>query len=140
MSNTPRNLTRNQLAEFLPNQRAVRAFEQLLKQVGDLLPSDLATINRLIQEAAVAAGIADSRAQEAQDALSRIATALELLAAAPVSQPLLPPVDVTPPRQDGRLDQLGDVRAFTPTDGDKLIYNGTTHRWEKDSRSYLMLE
>lgn len=72
MSNSPRQLTRNQLGEFLPNQRAVRAFEQLLKQVGDLLPSDIATINRLIQEAYLEASSGVSRSQEALDALSQL--------------------------------------------------------------------
>lgn len=33
----PRPLTRNELAEFLPNQRAIRAFEKLF----DLIPSEL---------------------------------------------------------------------------------------------------
>lgn len=38
------------------------------------------------------------------------------------------------------LSQLADVNALSPTDGDKLIYNGSTGKWEQDSRSYLMLE
>lgn len=111
MSNTPRNLTRNQLAEFLPNARAVRAFEQLLEQVSTLLPSDIVTINRLIQEAYIEAasgtskaqvaldllgknaqtaelnaGAADAKATAALDALSSIAKSLELLAKAPPAQ------------------------------------------------------
>lgn len=111
MSNTPRNLTRNQLAEFLPNARAVRAFEQLLEQVSTLLPKDIATINRLIQEtyleavsgtskaqealdllggavqtASIEAGAADVKASQALDQLNRIATALELLSAAPAQR------------------------------------------------------
>lgn len=111
MSNSPRNLTRNQLAEFLPNQRAVRAFEQLLKSVGDLLPSDVATINRLIQEAyieaanasgaansaldqlngivqdaAINAGTADAKATQALDALQKIAASLQFIATAPATR------------------------------------------------------
>lgn len=111
MSNTPRNLTRNQLAEFLPNARAVQAFEQLLEQVSTLLPNDIATINRLIQEtyleavsgtskaqealdllggavqtASIEAGAADVKASQALDQLNRIATALELLSAAPAQR------------------------------------------------------
>jgi hypothetical protein len=38
------------------------------------------------------------------------------------------------------LSRLEDVNAMSPTNGDKLIYNGTTGKWEQDSRSYLMLE
>jgi hypothetical protein len=111
MSNTPRKLTRNQLAEFLPNARAVRAFEQLLEQVSTLLPEDIATINRLIQEtyieaalgtskaqealdllgnnaqtAAVNAGTADAKASAALDALNSIARSLDVLAKAPASR------------------------------------------------------
>ena len=83
MSNTPRQLTRNQLADFLPNARAVRAFEQLLKQVGSLLPSDIETINRLIQETSIEASSGVSKAQEALDLLSSISRSLEMLAKAP---------------------------------------------------------
>jgi len=79
MSNTPRNLTRNQLAEFLPNARAVRAFEQLLKSVGELLPSDVATLNRLIQESSIEGATASAKAQQAIDSLESIAHSLELL-------------------------------------------------------------
>ena len=39
-----------------------------------------------------------------------------------------------------KLSDLSNVYAPTPTNGDKLIYNGTSGRWEQDSRSYLMLE
>lgn len=53
MAESPKKVTRNQLAEFLPDPRAVRAFELLLKQVSDLLPSDVITINRLIEEAGI---------------------------------------------------------------------------------------
>lgn len=38
------------------------------------------------------------------------------------------------------LGELSNVYAPSPADGDKLIYNATAGRWEKDSRSYLMLE
>ncbi len=38
------------------------------------------------------------------------------------------------------LSSLSDILITSPSDGDKLIYNGTNGRWENDSRSYLMLE
>lgn len=38
------------------------------------------------------------------------------------------------------LNDLSNVYAPSPANGDKLIYNSTSGRWEKDSRSYLMLE
>jgi len=47
---------------------------------------------------------------------------------------------VLPAQISAMLSQLADVSAMNPSDGDKLIYNGTTGKWEQDSRSYLMLE
>ena len=47
---------------------------------------------------------------------------------------------VLPAQMTAMLSQLADVSAMSPSDGDKLIYNGTTGKWEQDSRSYLMLE
>ena len=38
------------------------------------------------------------------------------------------------------LSSLSDVLITSPANGDKLIYNGTSGRWENDNRSYLMLE
>ena len=45
-----------------------------------------------------------------------------------------------PAQVTAMLSQLADVSAMNPTNGDKLIYNGITGKWEQDSRSYLMLE
>lgn len=45
MSDNPLNLTRAQLAEFLPNQRAIRAFEQMLAQTNTFLPDQITAIN-----------------------------------------------------------------------------------------------
>jgi hypothetical protein len=45
-----------------------------------------------------------------------------------------------PAQVTAMLSQLADVSAMNPSDGDKLIYNNTTGKWEQDSRSYLMLE
>lgn len=39
-----------------------------------------------------------------------------------------------------RLNQLSGVYAPSPADGDKLIYNASTGRWEQNSISYLVLE
>jgi hypothetical protein len=108
MSDTPRQLTRNQLAEFLPNQRAVRAMEQMLKQVGELLPADIVELNRLVQEASIDAAsgssksdtslslisqlfqdaalgfsASESKSSQALDALERIAQVLDLIASQP---------------------------------------------------------
>ena len=45
-----------------------------------------------------------------------------------------------PAQMTAMLAQLADVTAMNPSDGDKLIYNGATGKWNQDSRSYLMLE
>jgi hypothetical protein len=107
MSNTPRPLTRAQLRQFAPDPRALRALEQAIQQ-GSLLPSDIATLVRLIEESYVEAsfgtsraqsaldqlvgihkdllanlGAADSKATAALDALNSIAKSLDLLARSP---------------------------------------------------------
>ncbi len=58
MANTLRPLTRTELTEFLPNQRAVRAFEQLF----DIVPGDLLTLIDDIQAAQGTATLATSQA------------------------------------------------------------------------------
>jgi hypothetical protein len=78
MSDKPLGLTRNQLAEFLPNARAVRAFEQLLKSVGDLIPADIEKIYSLINESYLEGSIGASKAQEALDQLAAVANAIQL--------------------------------------------------------------
>lgn len=111
MAADPKPLTRDQLAKFLPDTEAIKRFERLFAVVGDLTPTDVATLYRLTQEASIDAGIADAKAQsaidqllqiiqdaainsgsadskavEALDALGRIAQSLELLAKAPPDQ------------------------------------------------------
>lgn len=49
-------------------------------------------------------------------------------------------LSLLPAQVTAMLSQLADVSAMNPSNGDKLIYNGTTGKWEQDSRSYLMLE
>lgn len=45
-----RPLTRNQLAEFLPNHEAIKAFERLMDEVYSLLPEDVAALTQAIQD------------------------------------------------------------------------------------------
>jgi hypothetical protein len=90
----PYKITRNELAQFLPSQRAIRAFEQIF----DLIPSTLNESAVLIEEATVSAQNADSKAVQALSSISRIADAVEFMALAPRSTTaasdgnLLPPV------------------------------------------------
>lgn len=137
MSNTPRKLTRNQLAEFLPNARAVRAFEQLLDQVGNLLPDDIVTINRLIQEVNIDAGTASAAAVQALAAVDVVSQLLDLIATAPPSadlQDLVKAIEalaVLPPQTPPTLGVLQDVSTATPVAGSLLIYDATQKIWRK---------
>lgn len=110
MSNTPRPLTRAQLRQFAPDPRALRALEQAIQQ-SSLLPSEIATLVRLIEESYIEAslgtiraqsaldqlvgaqkslsinlGSADAKAVAALDALNSIARSLDLLAKAPADR------------------------------------------------------
>lgn len=142
MSNNPLNITRNQLAEFLPNQRAIRVFEQLLKQVNDVIPSDVNSLTQLIQEAYVEASSGTAQAEQALDQLSRIAQSLELLATAPPPDPTSVGGDfaslpfeltkedlVLPPLAAQSINELSDVRVTTPAAGNTLIYDATLRRF-----------
>lgn len=89
----PYKITRNELAEFLPSQRAIRAFEQLFA----LIPSSLNDSAAVIEEVSVNAQNADSKAVQALSAIDRLANAVELLALAPNSIPAFPDADIAPP-------------------------------------------
>jgi hypothetical protein len=91
--NGPNKITRNELAQFLPSQRAIRAFEQLF----DLIPSSLDSNTVLIEEASINAQNADSRAQQAVSAIDRLANAVELLALAPRGVDSSTVTDIAPP-------------------------------------------
>jgi len=89
----PFKITRNELAQFLPSQRAIRAFEQLF----DLIPSSLDSNTTLIEEASINAQNADSKAVQALSAIDRLANAVELLALAPRSVEVSTVSDIAPP-------------------------------------------
>lgn len=136
----PKPLTRDQLAKFLPDAEAIKRFERLFQVAGDLTPTDVATLYRLTQEASIDAGIADAKANEALDALNRIANSLELIA-------LSSPVDVAledvlqqitadelSDHIDGAqvpasVDTLSDTTVNVPSAGQLLIYNAALRAW-----------
>jgi len=91
--NDPRRLLRTELAEFLPSQRAIRAFEQLF----DVVPSSINANATAIEEVSINAAGADSRAQQALSAIARLADAVELLALAPADSSVPQAVDISPP-------------------------------------------
>ena len=66
----PRPLTRKELAEFLPSQRAIRAFEKLL----DIVPPELETLLQLTESASLLA----SSAKLENAALRQLVRALQL--------------------------------------------------------------
>lgn len=138
MSDKPRNLTRNQLAEFLPNARAVKAFEQLLKQVNSLLPTDVETILTLISESTTDASIANSKANEALAAIELVKSILDLAPTCqhqPQDDQLTPPAvsvqpgdDLTPPMAFGTMSSQNSDRVSITggTVQASLVNNQTT--------------
>jgi hypothetical protein len=71
------NLTRDQLASFLTDQQQIRQFELLFATVDTIAPD-------VVNEVSISAGTAQATANEALAQLTRLANAVELLAAAPV--------------------------------------------------------
>jgi hypothetical protein len=84
----PRPLTREELAKFLPDQRSIRAFEQLFA----IIPGDLVILIQLIEEVGIEAVSAMARAESNSASLLRIAEALELLTSVPVASDVRRPV------------------------------------------------
>lgn len=93
MISDPVNLTRNELAKFLPSQRAIRAFEQLF----GLIPSELNSILTRVDAASIDANTAAASAHQAIGAISRLADAVELLALAPPDTSVAQSFDIAPP-------------------------------------------
>ena len=77
------NLSREQLAAFLPDHQAVKAFEQLFKTAELTLPSEIAILYSLVEGIEISEGLANSKANGALAELSSIAKSLELLASRP---------------------------------------------------------
>lgn len=80
----PVPLNRNQIAAFVGNDPAsIRAIERLFKVAGELVPADIALLKSLIRENALAAGVADGKAETALS----VATVAERLAALAATAP-----------------------------------------------------
>lgn len=77
MPDGPYKIPRAELAQFLPSQRAIRAFEQLF----DIVPGDINVINAEIAALAVAVTAVDVKATAAQatadEALTKVNQLLE---------------------------------------------------------------
>ena len=77
----PKAITRDQLATFLNNHELIRRFERLFFVAGDLTPNQIETLFRLVEEAAINAGIADAKANQANDSIDRVENDLSVEAA-----------------------------------------------------------
>lgn len=94
-------LTRNQLAAFLPTPEAIRAFEQILSDVGITLPNELEAVSytaenalaeahsateavaNLKQDTEINTAVTSAQVNQLLDSLNSIAQSLALLATAP---------------------------------------------------------
>ena len=65
-------LTRDQLARFLPDHEAIKAFERLFQIVENLTPAEIAILTALIQAADFSAGVADNKGDKAISNLSQV--------------------------------------------------------------------
>jgi hypothetical protein len=92
MATTRLNLTRDQLATFLKDHEQIRQFERLFADVNQLEPTTLVDL-------AITASMAGQQAVAALTALERIASALEMVTAAPVA-----PLDPTPALREIQAD------------------------------------
>lgn len=109
----PRPLTRNELAKFLPSQRAVRAFEKLF----NLVPQDFVDQQEAIDALDLLAGMAESKSQQALDTINRLSEAVELLALAHygTTEELpddLAPVGVQPETEADDLAPIANVSSI----------------------------
>lgn len=94
MPRDPSQLIRQELAQFLPSQRAIRAFEKIF----DIIPN-------VVDSNEFTSGNALATAQEAIDSINRLSTALELLATAPEVSGTVTS-DVAEQSSDTRVDDL----------------------------------
>ena len=68
----PKVPTREQLAKFLPDHESIRFFERLFQVAGTLTPSDIEAIYTILDEVELTAGIANTKAVEALDKITRL--------------------------------------------------------------------
>lgn len=108
-------LSRAQIAAFVGNDpEAIRQIEKLF--------STAVSQETGIDEVAVIAGTADSKASQALSELQRIADALEMIALAPIGDVVVGDDFLTPPTPDTSLRSAPDVNIITPVDGQLLAY------------------
>lgn len=82
-------LTRNKLAEFLPNHELIRDFELLVQDVGVTIPEAVAEVQVVAEAAQTAASTALAAANAAQDAAAEAIDAANQTALNPDPVPYL---------------------------------------------------
>lgn len=80
------NIDRERLAVFLPDPETIKKFEKLFQAVFETDPATFDLIFKLIQEVTIGAGTAESKANQANDSIERLARALEVGASNPKFQ------------------------------------------------------
>lgn len=103
LENDPRPVLRQELARVFKNQRVIRAFEQIF----DLVPPEFINQQLQIDALVLISEVANSQANEAVAAITRLASAIETLAMSPVPLDTLPGDDLAP------RNELGDIKAAT---------------------------
>lgn len=129
-------LSRAQIAKIVGNDpEAIKQFERLFTQ------SDAQTAG--IDDVAIAAGVADGKANEALATLQRIADALETLALTPVDSPVAAVDDLAPPSVSVIAgDDLTPVWQPSPKITGWAVYNhgGGTQSLAASTRTQLVID
>lgn len=99
----PKALTRDQLAKFLPDQEAIRRFEELFLIAGTTTPDQIIILFRLSQEIAIEAATAQETANEAIASIERLLERAGLLPVTPPFEQTAANDDLAPPIQTGTL-------------------------------------
>lgn len=121
MSSTFRPIPRRILALFLTDYEAIKTFEELQQNAGQLLPKEL-------EEVLFTASSADAKTDQVLGTLERIAHSLEMLATSPVPQVTRSLEDAA----DVRFESIGSETFALPlVDGETLpygaMYSNTPH-------------
>lgn len=100
MTDAVRQLTRQQLTQFLRDHQAVRTFERMQQQAIVDTPADVAALTLALEEASVLASTVDARLSEAIAASNRLSEAIESLLAAAPPLPVAEMDDLLPPARE----------------------------------------
>ena len=96
MSTLLKPLTRDQLAKFLPDQEAIRRFEQLYQVAGTDTPTEIIILFQLVEAAQLAAENAVAAANSALSSIETMMSQLEALLASRLPDPVVIPDDIQP--------------------------------------------